>query len=236
MNASDKEINQEEKRKEWLANLKVGDSVCITNLYNSKLDSMVTKIIYGSDVVEASKVCIITILRAIMPDGCFVVDNDIFDQQGILITKRNDVELPKLCEVTSELETICWRLKFIEQVKILDWNSIDDQGIQETIAAINGSVERMHKKEKEEEECKKREEEAVKQAAEKAKANTNAVKYNNTGVSIANVSLVSDKKVGMLIKPEDAQEYRDSIVKAVIKEIENKYDLIEKKVEDNRNE
>ena len=53
---------------------------------------------------------------------------------------------------------------------------------------------------------------------------------------MANVSLASDKKVGMLIKPEDAQEYRDYIVKAVIKEIENKYDLIEKKVEDNRNE
>ena len=233
MNASGKEINQEEKRKEWLSNLKVGDRVCITNLYNSKLDSMLSKMIYGSDTIESSKVCIISTLRAIMPDGCFVVGNDIFDEQGVLVTRRNDIELPKLCEVIPELETLCWRLKFMDQVKILDWDSIDDQGIQETIAAINGSVERTHKRE--EEERKRREEEAANKAAEKAKANTNAVKYDNA-VSMANVSLASDKKVGMLIKPEDAQEYRDSIVKAVIKEIENKYDLIEKKVEDNRNE
>ena len=152
---------REEARREWLANLKVGDEVCISNIDNSLFGT-----IFGDmlGINDSPRICMINIVRGILPDGSYVVANDIFDPEGTLVALNNKYsQVPKLCEPTDERKNLAWRIKFQKDISEIVWDNIDDEGIKEIISALNNAIKR---KEVADEQAAKEREEAARIKAE----------------------------------------------------------------------
>lgn len=155
---------REEARREWLSNAKVGDEVCISNINDSMIDTIFDDML-GFKEIDSPRVCIINIIRGILPDGSYVVGNDIFDHEGMLVTGKNNnyLQVPKLCEPTDERKNIAWRNKFKKDITEINWDNIDNEGIHAIILALNDAIKR---KEIADEQAAKEREEAARIKAE----------------------------------------------------------------------
>lgn len=132
---------KEEARLEWLKGVKIGDEVCITDIDNT---SSLYTLLYTTKSYDPECVCIISTIRGILDDGCFVIDNDIYTEEGKLIGSHSNqlAGTVVICEPTDKLRNIAWRKKFQESIKEVNWSNIDDEAITEIISSINKAVER----------------------------------------------------------------------------------------------
>jgi len=109
------------------------------------------------------EVCRLENIRGILPDGCIVVGNDIFNPDGEL-KERPDSSLVRLelVEPTEELEALSWKLKFANDLITiipLMTQRFTQECLKDIIKIINSEVERINReateaREKREEEQK----------------------------------------------------------------------------------
>ena len=147
---------------EWLKTVKVGDEVCVTNTHNvirKLFGTLFDASIFGAsqDSRESTELCSIHKVRGILPDGSFVVENYIYNPNGEL--EGNHVAIDNKCELvqpTEELVHLSWKLKFMRDVKLVDFREFSNNSIQKLVTIINEEI--LILKEKEDERKRRQEE------------------------------------------------------------------------------
>lgn len=155
----------QESVNKWLATVKPGDEVCVTNTKDSI--RLFNNMLFGNSINSATgneiekDVCVITTIRGVLPSGSIVVGGHIYDKEG----KREGVNpeslstAPSLHPVTDELRETSERLDFIDAMKRIKWDIISTEAMGKIVEVIMGEEARIkeEKKQKEEEDRKAKE-------------------------------------------------------------------------------
>lgn len=151
------EKERHEKVAEWLKTVKAGDKVCVTNVYNRNLLLLMRGLMNLEGVdprtgqITDEEICYLTTIRGVLPDGCVVVDNTIYDHDGKMIGRDDLNGNPSIHPVTDELITESEITMFCESIRNIDWKKFEYNSLLEISNVIEREVKRIASQKKEDE-------------------------------------------------------------------------------------
>lgn len=149
---------RQEKVTNWLKTVKPGDEVCVTNVYNmtSLINRMLDISMPDPDIKKEVKsnpnndpnFAIITTIRGILPDGCIVVDDQIYNSDGKPTSRASKwVRGPELHPVDDNLRDKAQRYDFINNIGKIDWNKLSTNSMNKITEIIIEEANRIKNEE-----------------------------------------------------------------------------------------
>lgn len=151
-------LERQEKVTNWLKTVKPGDEVCVTNVYNVRafINRMFDASIPDSnlkrdinlDPNNDPNIAIITTIRGVLPDGCIVVDDKIYDQDGKPLSRASEWgKGPELQPVDDNLRDKAQRYGFINNIGKIDWNKLSTEAMNKITEIIIEEANRIRNEE-----------------------------------------------------------------------------------------
>ena len=114
------------ERKDWLANLEVGDEVCFTNIEDTSarnaLESMMNKMM-KSDKTEEN-FCYILPVRTLLSNGDIVAGDVVFDSDGVPKISNYDIRCGHILEPDDNLRELANRMKLVYIIDNVDFSKV----------------------------------------------------------------------------------------------------------------